>query len=342
MPRRLLVTGVDGFVGSHFVNWVLTRTDWEIVGVGSTKMQWSMYFNRLDAALKGLSQEQWARFERFSWDLTQPVTPALREQLFRRPIDAIVNLASDSQVSRSVENPGLCWHNNCALIFNLLELARVNPVDMFVQLSSDEVYGDVAETSPGHPEWDTILPSNPYSASKAAQEALAIAYWRSYNVPVVLANTMNIIGEWQPQARFVPQALNRISKGERVSLIMERSGEGTTRRTWLDVKNLAAALTYICDRVVVRQDGRPQSRPERFHIVGQQELSVQALAVKLADKLGLPLLTQWVQHVRPGHDCRYAMQDIRLREHGFIPPFTLDETLDRIIAWARETGNWLV
>ncbi|NIQ15097.1 MAG: NAD-dependent epimerase/dehydratase family protein, partial [Candidatus Dadabacteria bacterium] len=92
--------------------------------------------------------------------------------------------------------PGQCWKNNCDLMFNMLEFARKEGVrpKLFLHCSTDEVYG---EASPGkaHHEWDVIMPSNVYSASKAAQEALAIAYWRTYDVPVVIVNCMNMIGE---------------------------------------------------------------------------------------------------------------------------------------------------
>jgi dTDP-D-glucose 4,6-dehydratase len=92
-----------------------------------------------------------------------------------KPVDIIINMASESAVERSVSDPGACWRNNCELAYNMLELARRLKPEIFFQISTDEVYGDCPANAPAHHEWDVILPSNPYAASKAAQEALAIS-----------------------------------------------------------------------------------------------------------------------------------------------------------------------
>lgn len=343
MVKRVLLTGVGGFIGAHTVNWILKQTDWEIVGVESWKPTFRSSGARLQAALADLTLEHRSRLKLYAWDLTHPFTEPIRRQLFAEPIDVIVSMASDSAVSKSVHDPGACWHNNCALVFNMLELARHNPVGMFVQISTDEVYGDAGWDSPGHCEWDTILPSNPYSASKAAQEALAISYWRTYDIPLVITNTMNVIGEWQDPEKFLPLAIKRISCGEPMTLFSEPDSKTTSRRVWLDAKNMAAALVHICDHVSPVLCREPQVRPERFHVIGDTELSVQDLAQLVADKLGKPLFTQFIQgqQVRPGYDRRYALVDNRLRATGFVPPFSFEVTLDRILEWSKNTQNWI-
>jgi dTDP-glucose 4,6-dehydratase len=343
MTKRILLTGVGGFIGAHTLHWILSKTDWEVVGIESWKPGLRSSGARLQAALSGLDDEQRSRLRLHAWDLTHPFTEPIRRQLFERPIDVIISMASDSAVTKSVHDPGACWHNNCALAFNMLELARHNPVGMFIQVSTDEVYGDAGWDSPGHSEWDTILPSNPYSASKAAQEALAIAYWRTYDVPVVITNTMNVIGEWQDPEKFLPLAIKRISYGEPMTLFAEPDGKTTSRRVWLDAKNMAAALVHICERVRPSLCRESHTRPERFHVIGEQELSVLELAQLVADKLDKPLLKHLVQgqQVRPGYDRRYALVDHRLKSTGFVPPFAFSATLDRILDWARTTRHWV-
>lgn len=343
MSKRILLTGIGGFIGSHTLNWILKHTDWEVVGIESWKPHLKSSGARLQAALADLTQEQIARLKTHVWDLTHPFTEPIRRQLFEKPIDVIISMASDSAVTKSVHDPGACWYNNCSLIFNMLELARDNPTGMFIQVSTDEIYGDAGWDSPGHHEWDTIIPSNPYSASKAAQEALAIAYWRTYDVPVVITNTMNVIGEWQDPEKFLPLAIKRINCGEPMTLFAEPDGKTTSRRVWLDAKNMAAALVHICERVTPTMCREAQNRPERFHIIGEKELSVQELAQLVADKLDKPLLKHLVlgQQIRPGYDRRYALVDTRLKATGFVPPFSFDETLERILTWARKTKHWI-
>jgi dTDP-glucose 4,6-dehydratase len=340
---RVLLTGVGGFIGAHTVRWILDHTDWDLVGIESWRPEHVNSGKRLQDALAGCTKEQLARFTSHRWDLTHEFTTPVKNQIFEKPIDAIISMASDSRVTYSVHNPGETWFNNTQLAYNMLELAREYPVKIFVQVSTDEVYGDAGWDSPGHPEWDTILPSNPYSASKAAQEALAISYWRTYNVPVVISNTMNVIGEWQDPEKFLPLAIKRISSGEPMTLFSEPDGKTTSRRVWLDAKNMAAAMVWICDKVTPTLCEKPQDRPDRFHVIGETELSVSELAEMVAEKLDKPLLKKLVQgdKIRPGYDRRYALVDNNLKATGFKPPYDFHQTLERIIGWARTNTHWV-
>jgi dTDP-glucose 4,6-dehydratase len=345
MSKRILLTGVGGFIGAHVLQYILDVTDWEVVGIERWNAQYRGRGSRLKAALEGLSQEQRSRLTLVDWDLNWSFDYPIVAKLFEKPVDTIISMASDSAVTKSVTDPRSCWENNCKLAINMLELARQNPtLNMFVQVSTDEVYGDAGWDSPGHHEWDTIVPSNPYSASKAAQEALAISYWRTYDVPVVITNTMNVVGEWQDPEKFLPLAIKRISCGEPMTLFAEPDGKTTSRRVWLDVKNMAAALVHICSKTQPTLCREPQARPDRYHIVGNQELSVEELAQKVADCLGKPLLKNIVhgQKIRPGYDRRYALVDNNLKATGFVAPVSSFEfTIHRIIQWARSNTDWV-
>jgi len=341
---RILLTGVGGFIGAHAVNWFLKNTDYEIVGIDSWRPGHVNDGKRLQDALADLTPDQLSRFTCFRWDLTHAFTPAIINQIFAGgEIDVLISMASDSRVEHAIKSPGDTWYTNTQIVFNLLELARQRPVKSFINVSTDEVYGDAGWEGEGHPEWDTILPSNPYSASKAAQEALAIAYWRTYNVPVIITNTMNVIGEWQSPEKFLPKAIKRIQFGEPMTLYAEASGNRTTKRVWLDAKTMAAALHHICQNVEPKLYSEPLDRPLRFHVIGETELSVADLAQLVADKLKKPLIKELVDgdKVRPGGDKRYALVDNNLKSTGFQPPFTFNETLDRIISWVAEQPNWV-
>lgn len=346
---RVLLTGVGGFIGSHVVRWILENTDWELVGLESWRPNQANNGKRLQDALVDLPEYQLKRFSCHRWDLTHEFTEPMLNTLAccnyneNKPFDVIISMASDSRVTYSVSNPGETWYTNTQLAYNMLELARKFRPDMFIQVSTDEVYGDVGWETEGHHEWDTILPSNPYSASKAAQEALAIAYWRTYNVPVVITNTMNVIGEWQDPEKFLPKAIKRISHGEPMTLFAEPDGKTTSRRVWLDAKNMAAALVHICRVVKPNLCEKPLDRPKRFHIIGETELSVLELAEKVAGALDKPLIKDLISgdKIRPGYDRRYALVDNNLKATGFVPPFDFKTTLNRIINWAKKSTNWI-
>lgn len=340
---RVLLTGTGGFIGAHTVQWILQNTDWDIVGLESWRPAHINNAMRLHEVFSELTQEQISRYQGHQWDLTHEFTEPIKNLIFEKPIDVIISMASDSRVTHSVKHPGETWYNNTQIAFNMLELARHNPVKMFIQVSTDEVYGDAGWDSPGHPEWDTILPSNPYSASKAAQEALAISYWRTYGVPVVITNTMNVIGEWQDPEKFLPLAIKRIDNGEPMTLFAEPDGKTTSRRVWLDAKNMAAALVHICKNTKPNKCEKAQDRPTRYHIIGETELSVAELASIVATKLGKKLLKNIVSgdKIRPGYDRRYALIDQNLKATGFVPPFNFEDTIKRIIQWARKHPHWI-
>ncbi len=341
MTKTVLLTGVGGFIGAHTVRYLLEHTDWNVIGIESWNPQHVNSAHRLQEAVKGLETQ--GRLELIQWDLTHQFTPSIVHGLSER-VDIIISMASDSRVTHSVAHPQETWRNNCLLISNMLELARAIPrLEAFIQVSTDEVYGDADWDSPGHPEWDTILPSNPYSASKAAQEALAISYWRTYKIPLIITNTMNVIGEWQDPEKFLPLAIKRITNAEPVPLFADDESKNVSTRVWLDARNMAAALTHICQTFKPAAYGTGVDRPLRFHVVGDTELSVYQLASKVADMLDKPLLAEIVSgdDVRPGYDKRYALQDNHLQATGYKPPYTFNETLRRVIQWAKEHPNWV-
>ena len=344
MPK-LLLTGIGGFIGAHTAEWILKYTDWELIGIDSWKPHHKCDRNRLTVLLEDLSDIERSRLTIHRWDLSDELSESFKRQLVLghgETVDYIINMASDSHVTRSISEPGRCWVNNCHLIYNMLELGRLLRPKKFIQVSTDEVYGDAGWDGPGHEEWSTILPSNPYSASKAAQEALTIAYWRTYKLPVMITNTMNVIGEMQDPEKFLPRVISYLKENK--TLQLHADGEDKiARRVWLDAKNMAAALTHICNNVepVFMEDGA--DRPWKFHIVGETELDVLSLAKLISTKTGKDLDYSLVRgdKVRPGYDRRYALVDKNLKSTGFSAPFAFDQTIDRIINWYAKNEHWL-
>lgn len=185
MHKRVLLTGIGGFIGSHVMDHILVNTDWEIVGIAS----WKHRGTPERVTESDHYQKHKERVTIITHDLQSPIPELTRKRIGK--IDYVFNVAAESHVDRSITDPVPFVQNNVNLVLNMLEYAREAKPSVFMQISTDEVYGAAGEGE-SHAEWAEIKPSNPYSASKAAQEAIAISYWRTYNVPVVITNCFDM------------------------------------------------------------------------------------------------------------------------------------------------------
>jgi len=205
---KVLLTGGGGFVGHHTLEHILKTTDWDVVVLDSFRHK------GISARLRAVfnaNPNEIKRVTVVTHDLRTPIDEITSKEIGH--IDVIINNASESHVDRSLIEPRHFIMNNVSIAVSMLEYARTIPdLKLFIQVSTDEVYGP-AKNGDSHPEYDAILPSNPYSASKASQEAIAISYWRSYDIPVVISNTMNIIGERQDVEKFIPKTISQLLSG---------------------------------------------------------------------------------------------------------------------------------
>ena len=208
--------------------------------------------------------------------------------------------------------------------------------------NTDEVMGEAKEGE-AHKEWDTILPSNPYSASKAAQESLSIAYWRTYKLPIIITNTMNVIGERQDSEKFLPKIIQKIVAGEEVPIYTDNKGN-IGSRVYLDAKNKADAIIFILEKLPVSLYSNGADRPDRYNICGYTELNNLELAQMVSNVMGKDLNYRLIKpdSLRPGYDKRYALDGSKLRNLGWKAPFKFENTLERIIKWTLDNPHWLV
>jgi dTDP-glucose 4,6-dehydratase len=341
---KVLLTGASGFVGSHVLRHLLVNTDWQIV------CPYTFRHKGLPARINSsvCDQEEWAeRVDLIHWDLRTPADPMTLTWM--DGVEAILNVASESHVDRSIAEPGPFIRNNVDLMLNVLELARQIKPRIVLQMSTDEVYGP-APLNYSHREWDVITPSNPYSASKAAQEAIAISYWRTYGVPLVITNTMNIVGEMQDPEKFVPMIIRSLKA--RKQILVHTSPQGMPgSRFYLHARNLADAWLYL----VRWYDGNgnvplyPDAlRPYRVNIVGEREIDNIRMVRTIARIMNIDqdLVTDLLMPVdfhgaRPGHDLRYALDGTRMSELGWRAPVSMDEAMERTVAWTLAHPEWL-
>ena len=344
--ERLLLTGAGGFVGHHTLAHLLKTTDLEIVVTDSFR-----HFGtsaRLRAVFEELPHTR-NRVKVVTHDLNAPIDNVTANEI--GPIDFVINMASNSHVDRSITDPRAFVENNVALQLTMVDFARnIKDLKLFLHVSTDEVYGP-APVGNDHPEWSEIIPSNPYSASKAAQEAIAIAYWRTFDIPLVITNTMNIIGERQDVEKFIPLSISRLSKGQRVPVHAQKSGEKwiAGSRFYLHARNQADALRFILENAPTRplKFSEGLHRPERFNVRGEIEIHNDEMVNLIAELMGLHPSDSHVEYVnvegsRPGHDLRYALTGDKLLNLGWKPPVPLRESLARTIKWTLANPEWLL
>ena len=339
--KRVLLTGGSGFIGHHVVEHLLKNTDWAIIVLD--KLSYAGDVNKLT----DVESYDPSRVSIVWHDLRAPIMESLAERI--GPVDYVIHMASESHVERSIIDPNPFVMNNVALVLNMLDYANEVKPEKFIQISTDEVYGP-APIGYDFREWDTYLPSNPYSASKAAQESIAISYWRTYGTPVAIVNSMNVFGERQHKEKFIPLIISRLMNGVPVPVHAERVEQPAPphayewvpgSRFWLHARNLADALLFILRHVEFNAYPRA-TVPTKFHVVGEQELDNLEVVYKVAAILNVQ--NPSVEFVdfhsqRPGHDRRYALDGAKLREAGWTAPFSLDESLKKAVLWTLHQGK---
>lgn len=335
--KTALISGIGGAIGVHMLAHIMHNTNWSIIGIDS--FNHLGYFDRITEVTKD-HQDWLPRLKIIRHDLNAPFTKREIEKFGK--IDYIINLASLSDVSASIENPVPFVRNNVESMLNMLELARNIELEAFLHFSTDEVYGS-APIDQGHKEWSTILPSNPYSASKAAQEALAIAYWRSYGVPIIITNTMNNFGEMQGATKYPAMVQSKISKGETVTV--HASGDGTIgTRYYIHSRNTSDAVLFILQNTkpYLHKAGEID-KPDRYNIVGDAQVDNLQLAKTIAELMGKDLIYELVDFHKdqPGHDLHYGLDGTKLAKLGWVSPVGFKVSLKNTIEWQQEHKEWM-
>ncbi|MGH7730091.1 MAG: dTDP-glucose 4,6-dehydratase [Candidatus Eiseniibacteriota bacterium] len=312
---RVLVTGGAGFIGSHFVHHLLRRhPDCHVVVLDALT-----YAGRREN-LDGLP----ARALTFiHGDIRDPAAVALA----MAGCDLVLNFAAESHVDRSIEAPGEFIQTDIYGVFVLCEEARRQRVQRFLQVSTDEVYGEVLE---GHAteEWP-LKPRSPYAASKAGGDRLAYAYWATHGLPIIVTRCANNYGPRQYPEKLVPLFATNAIDDQPLPVY----GTGLNRRDWLHVEDHCAALVTLLRH--------PGIEGETFNIGGGKELDVLTVTGAILRLLGKPATL--IRHVedRPGHDRRYALDCDKLRRlTGWARRIAFEEGLRETVDWYRSHEGW--
>lgn len=340
MPRkRVLLTGIGGSVAVHFLAHFMHNTDWEVVGIDSFRHKgWT---DRVKVCFD--DHPDWvSRTKIFTHDLTAPFSPLLKEKIGH--IDYIISMASLSDVEASIQNPVPFIQNNVNLTINLLEYAREVKPEVFIQISTDEVYGAVSSKHDDlRVEWDAIVPSNPYAASKACQEAIAISYWRTYGIPVVITNTMNNFGEMQQSSKYPAMIQKWIAQGKKLTIHGKPGEIGS--RSYIHSRNFADAILFILNNCPPHMHApNTADRPDRYNIAGDLQLDNLELAQVISKLMGKEELDYELVDThtqRPGHDPHYGLDSTKLYSLGWKPPLTFEESMKNTIEWQSAHKEWM-
>jgi dTDP-glucose 4,6-dehydratase len=317
--RNLLITGGAGFIGSWFVREALGDRLPGLAGARVTVLDKLTYAGNV-ANLDPVAESDRLDFVR--GDITDV---ALVDALMRRH-DQVVHFAAESHVDRSIQEAAEFARTNVLGTQVLLDAALRHGISRFVHVSTDEVYGSIAEGS--WREDAPIAPNSPYAATKAGSDLLALAYHRTHGLPVLVTRCANNYGPYQHPEKLIPRFVTNLLSGRKVPLY----GDGTQVRDWVHVGD------HCRGTALVLAGGQPG---EVYHIGGNKELTNKGLTALLLHACG----ADWdqVAHVpdRKGHDQRYALDDTKIRrELGYRPEVDFTQGLTGTVQWYRDHPGW--
>ncbi|CAN5464226.1 dTDP-glucose 4,6-dehydratase [soil metagenome] len=346
---KILVTGAAGFIGSQFVELVLSTTDHRVVVLD--KLTYAGNRVTLDHAVNaaGVAADETAdgvpsRFEFVEGDICD--RELIRRLFDKHQFGSVVNFAAESHVDRSIESAAEFVETNIMGVFSLLDASRrffesldekARGAFRFVQVSTDEVFGQLGDTG-AFTETTAYAPSSPYSASKAAGDHLARAWFHTYKLPVIVTNCSNNYGPRQYPEKLIPHMIACALAGKPLPVY----GDGRNVRDWIHVADHARGVLLALEKGVVGESYCFGGRSERRNLGVVEAICDQLARLVPKAKGSYHELIKFVED-RKGHDWRYAIDDAKAeRELGFTRDYASFEVgLEATIKWYLENQNWV-
>lgn len=324
--KTILVTGGCGFIGSHFVRLVIQEEDWRVINLD--KLTYAGNPENLDDIKNN------SRYCLLQGDIADQ---SLVDELFRKEKPcAVVNFAAESHVDRSIIDASAFLQSNVNGVQVLLDAARHHQLERFLQVSTDETYGDADGKEPFQEE-DPLRPSSPYAASKAAADLLCLAYRRTYKLPLVITRSSNNYGPFQFPEKLIPLIIRNALNGDDLPVY----GDGMQRRDWLYVEDNVRGILRALERGTIGSTYNLGAGEERTNLE-----VVQVLCGMIAQEANLDsaVLSRQIHFIadRPGHDRRYALNFARARQElQWSPQFSFETALRRTVRWYLDNQEWV-
>ncbi len=311
---RILVTGGCGFIGSNFIRYLFS----EYKDVRVINLDKLTYCGNPDN-LEDLSGNMNYRFVK--GDICDG---SLVEDLVGE-VDHVVNFAAETHVDRSIKYPDDFVRTNVFGVKTLLEACRKKNLARFVQVSTDEVYGDIEA---GFSKEDDLLrPNSPYAATKASGDLLSLSYFRTYGFPVVIVRSSNNFGPYQYPEKAMPLFITNLVEGKKVPVY----GDGNNVRDWLFVEDNCRGIDAVL---------RKGRTGEVYNIGGGNQVANIDMVRKILSLMGRSEKDIVFVKDRPGHDRRYALDSSKVKKLGWEPAFGFEEGIKRTVAWYTENRKW--
>lgn len=327
---KILVTGAAGFIGHHVVSTLLDNAH-EVVGL-----------DRIDETSTLARLPQGHDHFKFVWhDLRAPLNELVSNMIGE--VDAVCHLAASTHVERSIRHSMSFIMDNVVGTGHLLEYAKTQKLKMFLNFSTDEVFGP-APPGIAYDDDAGFDARNPYSATKAAAEELCHAYANTYGIPVLTTHCMNAFGERQHPEKFVPFVIRSVMEEREVPVHVSPEGEPGSR-FYIDVADIGRIVCSLVEGVAGEFDLRqPLILPAKLNIPGVVEMDNLAMAQAIAAHVGKPLLYRLedFHSTRPGHDLRYALAGEKIKSLGLSTYIPFDESLRRTVHWYMNHREWLL
>ncbi|MEE2877299.1 MAG: dTDP-glucose 4,6-dehydratase [Candidatus Neomarinimicrobiota bacterium] len=314
--KTYLVTGGSGFIGSNFVRYILENdSDCQVVNL-----------DKLTYAGNPANLSDIESNDRYTFAHGDICDPNFVGELFlnQKP-DIVINFAAETHVDRSIGSPDDFIRTDVFGVFTLLEASKKHGVDLFLQVSTDEVYGSIEQGS--FREDDQLLPSSPYSASKAGGDRLAYSYYVTYNFPVIVTRASNNYGPFQYPEKLIPLFVTNALENRSLPVY----GDGKNVRDWLFVTDHCSAIDFIL---------KNGELGEVYNVGGGNELMNIEITHSILKQLGRG--DELIQYVgdRKGHDLRYSLNCSKLQQLGWEPEHSFPEALTATIEWYKSNKNW--
>ncbi len=316
IDRTILVTGGCGFIGSHFIKYILSKYDnYKIINLDN--LSYCANFKNLKEI------ENNKNYVFVKGDILDSV---LLEKILKN-VDWIVNFAAQSHVDNSIKNPSIFAKTNILGTLNLLEIAKINKIKKFLQISTDEVYGSIKtgyfdESAP-------LNPKNPYSISKAAADMYVINYFKTYNLPVLITRSSNNFGKYQYPEKLIPLFVSKLSKNEKVPLY----GSGLQKRDWLYVLDNCSAIDLVLHKGEIGEIYNISSHIEKTN------LEITRLILKHLNKN--ETMIDFVPD-RLQHDERYGISNNKIKSLGWQARTNFEEKLAETIDWNKNNQSHFI